>query len=334
MGFLQGGRKAVSYFALSISFMFSFIAGQLIADPVSFASSSTLNSTLLHSIPSSIVSSSSTKPLKVVTTFTIFADIAQQIAGDKAVVVSITKAGAEIHNYQPTPKDIIKTRGADLVLWHGLNLELWFEKFYRNIKNTPKAILTKGITPMSINGGEYRGKPNPHAWMSGENALIYIENIRAALAEIDPVNAAYYAANALAYGQKVTAAIAPYKVKLAALVEDKRYLVSSEGAFSYLARDLNLKEVFIWPINADSQGSPIQMRNVIDQVKQHSISAVFSESTVSDKPAKQIARETGAHYGGVLYVDSLSKADGPVPDYIRLLTITMDTIVKGLMANQ
>ncbi|MCJ8340356.1 MAG: metal ABC transporter substrate-binding protein [Pseudomonadales bacterium] len=270
------------------------------------------------------------KPIKVVTTFTIFADMAQQIAQDKADVVSITKAGAEIHNYQPTPRDIIKTRGADLILWHGMNLELWFEKFYRNIEGIPKVLLTKGITPMSINGGEYQGKPNPHAWMSADNALIYIENITAALSSVAPEHASFFRANANRYSADIIALVKPYKEKIAALPESRRYLVTSEGAFSYLARDLGLKELFIWPINADAQGSPLQMRNVIDQVKKHNIVAVFSESTVSDKPARQVARETGSTYAGVLYVDSLSGANGPVPSYKALLEVTMSTIVAGL----
>ena len=270
------------------------------------------------------------KPIKVVTTFTIFADMAQQIAQDKADVVSITKAGAEIHNYQPTPRDIIKTRGADLILWHGMNLELWFEKFYRNIEGIPKVLLTKGITPMSINGGEYQGKPNPHAWMSADNALIYIENITAALSSVAPEHASFFRANANRYSAEIIALVKPYKEQIAALPESRRYLVTSEGAFSYLARDLGLKELFIWPINADAQGSPLQMRNVIDQVKKHNIVAVFSESTVSDKPARQVARETGSTYAGVLYVDSLSGANGPVPSYKALLEVTMSTIVAGL----
>ena len=284
----------------------------------------------INSHAASLQSKSSEPILKIVTTFTIFADIAQQIAGDKANVVSITKAGAEIHNYQPTPKDILKTQGADLILWHGMNLELWFDKFYQNIKDVPKAVLTKGITPLSINGGEYTGKPNPHAWMSTSNAIIYIENIRLALTKIDPLNARYYQQNAKRYGEEVSSLALPYKQQILALPENHRWLVSSEGAFSYLARDLGLKELFIWPINADSQGSPQQMRHVIDQVNKHQISAVFSESTVSDKPARQIARETNSHYAGILYVDSLSKSDGPVPNYLALLNVTMSTIVKGL----
>jgi len=268
--------------------------------------------------------------LKVVTTFTIFADMAKVIAGDKAQVLSITKAGAEIHNYQPTPKDIIKTQGADLILWHGMNLELWFNKFYQNIDDIPKVLLTQGITPLSISGGEYDGKPNPHAWMSAKNALIYITNIEKALSAADPAHAQYYNENAKSYAAKITTLVKPFKTQIEALDENKRWLVTSEGAFSYLAKDLGLKELFIWPINADSQGSPKQMQKVIDGVNKHKIKAVFSESTVSDKPARQIARETGSYYSGVLYVDSLSGPDGPVPTYIDLLVVTMKTIVKGL----
>lgn len=289
--------------------------------------------TMIFSVNSYASSSepvTSASTLKIVTTFTIFADIAQQIAGDKAEVVSITKAGAEIHNYQPTPKDILKTQGADLILWHGMNLELWFDKFYQNLTDVPKAVLTKNITPLSINGGEYSGKPNPHAWMSTTNAIIYIENIRLALTEIDPDNASYYQQNATRYGKQISSLAMPFKQQILEIPENKRWLVSSEGAFSYLAADLGLKELFIWPINADSQGSPQQMRNVIDQVNKHKITAVFSESTVSDKPAKQIARETNSNYAGILYVDSLSASDGPVPDYLSLLNVTMNTIVKGL----
>ncbi|MEM5527430.1 metal ABC transporter substrate-binding protein [Gammaproteobacteria bacterium AS21] len=273
------------------------------------------------------------KTLKVVTTFTIFADITKQIAGDKAEVLSITKVGAEIHNYQPTPKDIIKVKGADLILSHGMNLELWFDKFYRNVKKVPRASLTQGITPLSIHGGEYNGKPNPHAWMSANNAYIYIDNISRALSKAAPEHAQLFNDNAEQYKAKIEKITTPFKAQIAALAENKRWLVSSEGAFSYLARDLDLKELFIWPINADAQGTPQQMRRVIDLINAHDITAVFSESTVSDKPARQIARESSASYGGVLYVDSLSLDDGPVPSYIQLLSVTMQTIVNALTKN-
>ncbi|MDH4439307.1 MAG: metal ABC transporter substrate-binding protein, partial [Rhizobium sp.] len=267
---------------------------------------------------------------KVVTTFTVIADIARNVAGDAADVESITKPGAEIHGYQPTPRDILKARDADLVLRNGLYLEAWFEKFLANLGNVPTVTVSDGVEPISIGGGAYEGKPNPHAWMSPDNALIYVENIRKALSDIDPANAAIYAANAKTYSDKIRAEIEPLKAEISAVPENQRWLVTSEGAFSYLARDLGLKELYLWPINADSQGTPQQVKAVVDAVVENKIPVVFSESTVSDKPAKQVAAETGAAYGGVLYVDSLSDADGPVPTYLDLLKVTVSTIAKGL----
>ncbi len=267
---------------------------------------------------------------KAVTTFTVIADIARNVAGDAATVESITRPGAEIHNYQPTPGDIRRAQGADLILWNGLNLELWFERFFRNLKDVPGVVVSDGVEPMSISEGPYAGKPNPHAWMSPSAALIYVDNIRDAFVRYDPANAETYRANAEAYKAKITAMIEPIRAELAAVPEEKRWLVSSEGAFSYLARDFGLRELYLWPINADQQGTPQQVRKVIDAVRQHGIGVVFSESTISPDPAMQVARETGARYGGVLYVDSLTEADGPVPTYIDLLRVTSETIARGL----
>ncbi|QIW15958.1 iron-binding protein [Pasteurellaceae bacterium RH1A] len=266
---------------------------------------------------------------KVVTTFTVIQDIAQNVAGDKADVESITKAGAEIHDYEPTPKDIVKAQSADLVLWNGMNLERWFEKFFQNVKDKPAVVVTEGIKPISIYEGPYKDNPNPHAWMSPSNALIYIENIKNALSKYDPENAEAYAKNAQAYAQKIKGLDEPLRAKLMQVPEAQRWLVTSEGAFSYLAQDYGYKEAYLWPINAEQQGSPQQVRKLIDTVKANKIPVVFSESTISDKPAKQVAKETKAKYGGVLYVDSLSTQDGPVPTYIDLLNTTVTTIVKG-----
>lgn len=271
----------------------------------------------------------SAAPFKVVTTFTVIQDIAQNVAGDAAIVESITKPGAEIHDYQPTPQDIVKAQSADLVLWNGMNLETWFERFFTQIKDKPSVIVTEGITPISIYEGPYKDKPNPHAWMSPKNALIYIENIRKALVQHDPSNAEIYTQNAKAYADKIMALDEPLRAALNAVPEAQRWLVTSEGAFSYLAKDYGFKELYLWAINADAQGSPQQIRKVIDQVRKHNIPVVFSESTVSDKAAKQVAKESKTRYGGVLYVDSLSTPEGKVPTYIDLLNVTVSTIVEG-----
>ncbi|MGQ4273815.1 metal ABC transporter substrate-binding protein [Terrihabitans sp. B22-R8] len=273
---------------------------------------------------------SADKPFKVVTTFTVIADMARNVAGDAAEVVAVTKPGAEIHGYEPTPRDIVAAQDADLILWNGLNLERWFEQFLANLGEVPSVVLSEGITPIPISEGSYRGAANPHAWMSAESALIYIDNIRDALVTHDATNAESYRANAEAYKTRLREAIEPLRARLAAIPEDGRWLVTCEGAFSYLARDFGLKELYLWPINADQTGTPQQVRKVIDGVREHKVPVVFCESTVNSAPAKQVARETGASFGGVLYVDSLSGPDGPVPTYIDLLRVTSQTVVDGL----
>ncbi len=275
-------------------------------------------------------SAAAQEKFKAVTTFTVIADIARNVAGDAADVESITRPGAEIHNYQPTPGDIQRAQGADLVLWNGLNLELWFERFLRNLRDVPSVVVSEGVEPMGIAEGPYTGKPNPHAWMSPVSAMIYVDNIRDAFVQYDPANAETYKANAEAYKALIQSTIEPIRAELAAIPEEKRWLVTSEGAFSYLARDFGLRELYLWPINADQQGTPKQVRNVIDTVRANDIGVIFSESTISPDPAQQVARETGIRYGGVLYVDSLTEADGPVPTYLDLLRVTSETIAAGL----
>lgn len=270
--------------------------------------------------------------LKVVTTFTVLADMARNVAGDAAEVVSITRPGAEIHGYAPTPRDIVNASDADLILWNGLNLELWFEQFLANLGDIPSVTLTDGIEAISIARGAYEGKTNPHAWMGLDNALIYIDNIAAALSEADPENANIYAANAAAYKDTISDTITPLRDAIASIPETDRWLVTCEGAFSYLARDFGLQELYLWPMNADQVGTPQQVRAVIDGVRANNIPVVFCESTVNTDPAKQVARETGAMYGGELYVDSLSTADGPVPTYLDLLRVTATTVADGLTA--
>ena len=286
--------------------------------------------TLLTSTAPATMALAEGAPFKAVTTFTVIADMARNVAGDAAIVESITKAGAEIHGYQPTPRDIIRAQDADLILWNGLNLELWFEQFFSNLSDVPSATLSDGIDPIGIQAGDYQGKPNPHAWMSLSGALRYVDNIRDAFVQHDPDNADTYRTNAERYKAQITQTITPLRDAILAVPQDQRWLVSCEGAFSYLVRDFEMNELYLWPINADQQGTPQQVRKVIDGVRDHDIPAVFCESTVSQAPAEQVARETGAAYGGVLYVDSLTDADGPVPTYLDLLRVTSQTIAQGL----
>ncbi|NJO95287.1 MAG: metal ABC transporter substrate-binding protein [Pleurocapsa sp. CRU_1_2] len=269
---------------------------------------------------------------KVLTTFTVLADIAQNVAGDKLNVESITRIGAEIHGYEPTPSDIVKAQSADLILYNGMNLERWFEQFLGNAKDVPSAVLTEGINPIPIVEGPYEDKPNPHAWMSPRNALVYVENIRQAFVELDPENADTYNANAEAYSQKLKAIDEELQADLTQVPENQRYLVSCEGAFSYLARDYDMKEIYMWPINAEQQFTPKQVQKVIESVKANDVPTIFCESTVNDEGQKQVAKTTEARFGGNLYVDSLSTEEGPVPTFLDLLEYDARTISNGLLA--
>lgn len=269
--------------------------------------------------------------IKIVTTFTIIADITKNITGDAAEVLSITKPGAEIHGYQPTPKDIVKAYDADLILWNGMNLELWFEQFFSNLNETTSITVSEGIDAINISEGDYQGLPNPHAWMGLNEALIYVDNIVNALSYYDKKNSELYFQNAAKYKEKIISTIEPLKESILQLPEKQRWLVTCEGAFSYLARDLSLKELFIWPMNADEVGTPKQIKKVIDRINENKIPIIFCESTVNQAPAMQIAKETGAKFGGILYVDSLSDKNGPVPTYLDLLKSTYNTVEKGLV---
>jgi manganese transport system substrate-binding protein len=266
----------------------------------------------------------------VLTTFTVLADIAQNVAGDKLTVQSLTKPGAEIHGYDPTPSDLVRASKATLILDNGLGLERWAERFYSTLKRVPHVTLSKGVAPILISKDVYAGKPNPHAWMSPQNALIYVENIRKALANLDPTNEATYRANAKAYSQQIREIDRKLRKALAALPENQRYMTTCEGAFSYIIKDYGLKELYLWPVNAEQQGTPQQLRTVIDQVKANRVPAVFCESTVSAEAQKQVARQTGAKFGGIFYVDSLSATDGVAPTYLKLLEYNIDTLITGL----
>ena len=265
----------------------------------------------------------------VLTTFTVLADVAQNVAGDKLQVESITKAGAEIHGYEPTPGDIRKASKADLILDNGLNLEAWFAQFVEGL-DVPHAVVSEGVEVMSISEDSYQGKPNPHAWMSPVNVQIYVDNMVKAFSKLDPDNAAAFEANGAAYKAELQSVKDEMVQKLATVPEAQRALVTCEGAFSYLARDAGLREVYIWAVNAEQQATPQQITKAIEFVKANKVPAVFCESTVSDAPMRQVVGATGSTFGGVLYVDSLSEADGPVPTYLDLIRHDSKIITEGL----
>ncbi|MEZ4195405.1 MAG: metal ABC transporter substrate-binding protein [Candidatus Paceibacterota bacterium] len=270
--------------------------------------------------------------LVALSTFTIIADMVSAVGGDRIESISLTKPGAEIHGYQPTPDDLVQASKADVLFENGMNLEIWTEKLRAGLPDMPSVIVSEGVEVVSISEDAYAGKPNPHAWMSPKQGLVYVENIRQALSDLDPENAEYFAENAKEYSAKIQAVDVELSEALSKLPEDNRYLVTCEGAFTYLTKDYGLSEVYLWAINSDAQGSPQQVAKVINVVKEK-IPAVFCESTVAPKIQQEVVAATNAKLGGVLYVDSLSATNGPAPTYLALLEYTAKTITDGLLGN-
>lgn len=262
----------------------------------------------------------------VLTTFTVIADIAREVAGDYLRVVSVTKPGAEIHGYEPTPRDLGRAAGADLILDNGLGLEAWFERFVQRA-DAPRVRLSRDVEPIMIAGSDH---PNPHAWMSPLAVQGYVAVMVEAFSELDPDHAAEYAANGAAYRAQLQDVYDDLVAAVAQIPERARALVTCEGAFSYLARDAGLREAYIWPVNAEQQSTPQRVAAVTRFVKDNDVPAVFCESTVSADSMRRIARSTQAEFGGTLFVDSLSAADGPVPTYLDLIRHDVDLIAAGL----
>ncbi len=269
------------------------------------------------------------RPL-VLTTFTILADMARQVAGERVRVESITRLGAEIHGYEPAPSDLKRASGAQMVLENGLGLERWAQRFYANLPDVPHVTLTEGITPLPIASDAHQGQPNPHAWMSPRLAKVYVENIRLALTRLDPAGAVTFRRNAERYSAQLDALDKELQGSLARIPPSQRVLATCEGAFSYLARDYGLTEAYLWPVNAESQVTPQRMARLIALVKERKVPAVFCESTVSAEPQKQVARQSGARFGGVFHVDSLSLPDGPAPNLLQLQRHNLETLRAGL----
>ena len=276
--------------------------------------------------------SDSGKP-EVLTTFTVLADLARNVAGDRLTVQSIVKPGSEIHGYQPTPSDIERASQADLIVENGLGLELWARKFTANAGNIPSVTLSEGMDPLLIEEDAYAGKPNPHAWMSPQRTMAYVDQLEQAFRRLDPAGAEQFSANAAAYKQQLQDLDDELRSALDAIPAERRVLVSCEGAFTYLARDYGLDEAYLWPVNAESQVTPKRMARLINTVRDRQIPAIFCESTVSDKAQRQVAAESGARFGGTFYVDSLSAAEGPAPTLLELQRHNVALLIDGLASD-
>ena len=265
----------------------------------------------------------------ILASFTVLADIIENVAKDEFVVKSITKPGVEVHGYQPTPSDLIKASKAFVFIDNGFGFELWAEKFVSNLQ-IKRVTISNRLEPIFISEDFYKGKPNPHAWISPKRGMIYVDIIVDSLSELKPSEAESFKNNGQIYKNKIAKIDKDFSLFINNLEKNNRYLVTCEGAFSYLTNDYGLKEAYLWPVNAESQITPKRMARTISLVKNKKIPSVFCESTVSNESQMVVASETGANFQGDLFVDSLSQDDESVNTYLKMLQHNLTLIKKGL----
>ena len=270
-----------------------------------------------------------TKKEVILASFTVLADIIENVAKDEFIVRSITKPGEEVHGYQPTPSDLIKASEAFVFVDNGFGFELWAEKFVSNFQ-FKRITISDDLDPIFISEDFFKGKPNPHAWISPKRGMLYVDIVVESLSELRPSKKELFEKNGKIYKNKIAKIDEDFSMFINNLDKDKLYLVSCEGAFSYLTKDYGLKEVYLWPVNAESQITPKRMARTISLVKNKNVPAVFCESTVSNEAQMVVVNETGAKFGGNLYVDSLSNDNGPASSYLGMLRYNFNLIKVGL----
>ena len=276
-----------------------------------------------------ISNNNETKKEVILASFTVLADIIENVVKEDFIVRSITKPGVEVHGYQPTPSDLVKASKAFVFVENGFGFELWAAKFVSNLK-IKRITIADNLKPIFISEDSFKGKPNPHAWISPKQGMLYVDIIVESLSELRPSKREFFEKNGKSYKNKISKLDEEFSLFINKLDIDKRFLVSCEGAFSYLTKDYGFNEVYLWPVNAESQITPKRMAKTISLVKNNDVPSVFCESTVSNESQMVVVNETGTNFGGNLFVDSLSNDSGPASSYLKMLEHNMNLIKKGL----
>ncbi|MGX7030157.1 metal ABC transporter solute-binding protein, Zn/Mn family [Vagococcus zengguangii] len=275
--------------------------------------------------------------LEVVASYSVIADMVQEVGGDKVTVTSLVTRGTDPHSYEPTPQDTLAVEKADIVLSNGLNLETgkgWYQKLIENSrKEEVSFVVSEGVAPKFLTTKGEEGQEDPHAWLSLSNGQLYVENITKYLGQVDPDNQAYYEENAKNYNQTLQELYETGKEKFAQIPEKQRVLVTSEGAFKYFAEAFNLQAEFIWEINTDTQGTPEQIQRVASIIKENKVPALFIETSVSPKTMEAVSRETQTPIVSTVFTDSLAKEGEEGDTYYDMMAWNIEHISTGLLGD-
>ena len=280
---------------------------------------------------------SSSSKLNVVATNSIIADITKNIAGDKINLHSIVPVGQDPHEYEPLPEDVKKTSKADLIFYNGINLETggnaWFTKLVENAQkkeNKDYYAVSDGVEVIYLEGQNEKGKEDPHAWLNLENGIIYAQNIAKRLIEKDPDNKATYEKNLKAYVEKLTALDKEAKEKFINIPEEKKMIVTSEGCFKYFSKAYNVPSAYIWEINTEEEGTPDQIKSLVEKLRKTKVPSLFVESSVDDRPMKTVSKDTNIPIYAKIFTDSIAEKGEEGDSYYSMMKYNLDKISEGL----
>lgn len=266
---------------------------------------------------------------KVIASASIFADMAQTIAGDLAEIKSVVPIGGDPHRYEPTPGDAKLVQNADLILINGLTFEGWMQELIENSGTKGKTILiTKNIIPIASD--LHAGATDPHAWMTASNGLIYIKNIYEALIELLPEEKEILTKNYNAYKAQLEALDAEIFSLIRGIPEGQRVLVTSHDAFNYYGSRYGLTLSAVMGISTESDAQTADMKRVINNIREFKVPAIFIESTINPKLIQQIATDLKVKIGGELYADSVGEPGSDGDTYIKMLRHNTKTIAEAL----
>ena len=270
--------------------------------------------------------------LNVVATFSIIADMVEQVGGDLVNVYTIVPLGDDPHEHEVLPDDMVAVSEADVILYNGMNLETgdgWFDALLE-ATDREAIVVTDGVTPIYLTTAGLEDYQDPHAWLDIRNGVIYVENIARILSELAPVHADIFEANAQAYIASLEALHDAWSGVFSDIPDAERLLVTAEGAFRYFGYAYGVEVNHIWEINAHEEGTPEQMIRIAGIVNESDVRVLFTESSVEALYMEQVSEETGVPIFDMLFTDSLSETGGPAATYYDLMRHNLDTVFRGL----
>ena len=282
-------------------------------------------------------SSNEATKLKVVATNSIIADITKNIAGDKIDLHSIVPVGQDPHEYEPLPDDVKKTSQANLILYNGINLETggnaWFTKLVQNAKkeeNKDYYAVSEGVEVIYLEGQNEKGKEDPHAWLNLENGIIYAKNIAKQLEAKDPKNKDFYEANLKTYVEKLSKLDKEAKDKFNNIPKEKKTIVTSEGCFKYFSKAYNVPSAYIWEINTEEEGTPDQIKTLVEKLRKTKVPSLFVESSVDERPMQTVSKDTNIPIYEKIFTDSIAEPGQNGDSYYSMMKWNLDKISEGL----